>query len=181
MRRTYELNVSSEEALVMLEKSGVIREFENRWASVLGKPAIGRVEAVAEEGRGTVSLYIVPETVSGSLRRPEVGLTLELVDTERGCVFHYLPNKVVGSALEIRYGLIGSLLLTAPVWWLDWRYAVAPGVLLPLIALIAWLANQRWIRVARRSLVDVVYRAWSPVLSAPEASGYRALEPASAR
>ena len=164
----------------MLEKSEIIREFETRWAQVLGKPVIGRVEAVAEKGCGSVSLYLVPASVSGELRRPEVGLTVELVDTEGGSTFHYLPNKVIGSALEIRYGLIGSLLLTMPAWWLDWRYALAPALLLPMIAIVAWLANQRWIRNVRRSLVDVLWRAWSPVLEAPEASGYRALHPASA-
>lgn len=164
----------------MLEKSEVIRKFETHWTEVLGKPVIGRVEAVAEEGRGSVSLYMVPATVTGELRRPEVGLTIELVDTERGCTFHHLPNKVIGSALEIRYGLIGSLFLTMPAWWLDWRYAMAPALLLPTIAIVAWLANQRWIRNVRRSLVDVLWRAWSPVLAAPEASGYRALQPASA-
>jgi len=179
MRRTYELTVSSEEALKMLEESDVVRAFETKYTAVLGKPLMGRVEAQCEPGRGSVSLYLVPAAVSGELRRPEVGLTIELVDTEGGCTFHYRPGDVVGSALEIRYGLIGSLLLTMPAWWLDWRYALLPGVLLPMIALVAWFANQRWIKNVRRSLVDVLWRAWNPVLTAPDASGYRALQPAS--
>ncbi len=171
MGRRYELCLTPAEAIAQLSASQAAHELRNGSLRALGRMVAGTID-------GGNSMVELSATFSRrfAVREPlTAGLTIELVPTERGCEFTVARARGMFVSREMAPTVGFCSIVLALLSLMYWPVAVAVALLYALIIAVVWLRDGRYVVAARQSLVNVVWRAWSPALVGSERSGYRAL------
>jgi len=171
MQRRYELRLTPTEAIEQLEASRGAAQLTGGTIEALGHQVVGSVYGRDSEvvlcGRLDRST-IAREALSAYL-------TIELSPTERGTSFTLNPANGIWGTREFMPALSFGSVVVLFLALMYWPVALVVAAIYVVSVSLAWLLDRRHVLAARKALVDVVWRAWSPALVGQEKGGYRAM------
>ncbi len=171
MQRRYELCLTPAEAIEQLEASKGASQLLHGTLEALGHRVVGSVH-----GRNSQVVLCGRLARTTIAREPlSAYMTLELSPTERGTSFTLAPASGIWTTREfvpaVTFGSVVVMCLAA----LCWPVALVVAAIYVVAISLSWLMDRRYVLAARKTLIDVVWRAWSGALVSQEQSGYRAM------